>query len=245
MRCGVAHCRPISWVLALGAGMLLAFAGTGWASAQAAWLDASPQPWNRGGAAVPAAPRDVVIPLNIERCQGRERQPQTPEEQRVVEAGWRLTDYWPLQRQGDVVALLALAGYDGMCRPWGYNGFVFVRGRFAGTVAPLPMNSRTDGALDHGPTLLPDGRLEAIFRRYAPTDPYCCPSRPSSRVGYRIAGASDSPTVVPEEITSVSPAQLPRAGEVAPSAIAGVAGIAMLAVGFLLRRRAWRESRGR
>ena len=39
-----------------------------------------------------------------------------------------------------------LAAYDGMCRPLGYQSFVFVDGVFAGTVSPEPMNSRTTGA---------------------------------------------------------------------------------------------------
>ncbi len=40
------------------------------------------------------------------------------------------------QRFGDGEVVLGRSGVDGMCRPLGYQGFVFVGGRFAGTLAP-------------------------------------------------------------------------------------------------------------
>ena len=73
--------------------------------------------------------------------------------------------------------MVATSDYDGMCRDFGYNGFAFVGGRFAGTIAPQPMASRFDGALFEPPTLAAGRRLTASFIRYAPTDPLCCPSR--------------------------------------------------------------------
>jgi hypothetical protein len=103
----------------------------------------------------------------------------------VAQAGWRLEAFWPTQRAGNVALVMALSGYDGMCRPWGFNGFVFVGGRFAGTISPVNMDSREDGVLTGAnvPTPAGDGSLEASFARYAPTDPLCCPSKGATRVG--------------------------------------------------------------
>ena len=63
-----------------------------------------------------------------------------------------------------------------MCRPRQYQEFVFVRGIFAGTLSPVPMDSRTDGAL--GRVTIPAAdRVQAEYSRYGATDPLCCPSR--------------------------------------------------------------------
>ena len=66
-----------------------------------------------------------------------------------------------------------------MCRPLGYNGFVFVDGAFAGTISPEPMDPRTTGA--GSITGLQNGRINARYVRYAATDPLCCPSLPPLR----------------------------------------------------------------
>ncbi|MFN8557187.1 MAG: LppP/LprE family lipoprotein [Dehalococcoidia bacterium] len=92
-----------------------------------------------------------------------------------------------------VRVVLGASNYDGMCRPLGYQVFVFADGLFAGTVAPVPMDSRTDGAA--GPSSLVDGdRLNVTFSRYAPSDPLCCPSRTSS-VTYAIDRAGAAPVL--------------------------------------------------
>ena len=80
--------------------------------------------------------------------------------------------------------LLAEASVDGMCRPWDYQAFVFVKGAFAGTLSPTLMDSRTDGALSEVRLLAPTS-IEAVSLRYADADPLCCPSRLST-VRYRI-----------------------------------------------------------
>ena len=40
-----------------------------------------------------------------------------------------------------------MSNADGMCRPLGYQFFLFVGDDFAGTLSPAPMDSRTDGGL--------------------------------------------------------------------------------------------------
>ncbi len=99
------------------------------------------------------------------------------------QAGWGLRVIW------------ALSGYDPMCRPLGYQVFVFADGAFAGTVAPAPMDSRTDGSLQN--VQLVGGAVAATFARYAPSDPACCPSRPEVYVGYTVERGPTGPRLDP------------------------------------------------
>src|ERR1051325_9169879 len=134
----------------LGAFALLLALLPGIAFADGGWLDAGDTPaWNLAGGAVPHALPENPDPRGI--CPRQERPPTTPDEQQLAAQGWKLESYWPARQQGDVVLLLALSSYDGMCRPWGFNAFVFAGGRFAGTLSPQPMNSRADGVLASQP----------------------------------------------------------------------------------------------
>jgi hypothetical protein len=110
----------------------------------AAWLDASsPAPWNQHGSQVPQAPD--VQGNDDPRCRESERPAETPEDRSVIARGWRL--FHDYQAGWGLKVIWALSGYDGMCRPWGYQVFVFVRGVFAGTLSPRPMDARTDASL--------------------------------------------------------------------------------------------------
>jgi len=155
-----------------------------------AWLDAtSPVPWHEPGGAIPAAP--AVDSSPDPRCREQARPPQTEADGLVRKRGWDLVG--PYQGGWDIVVVRGAAGYDGMCRPLQFQAFVLVRGRFAGTLAPAPMDSRTDGALSAvalvGPT-----RLVADYVRYETSDPLCCPSR-TMQVTFEIDG--DPPIVHP------------------------------------------------
>ena len=165
--------------------------------------------WNIAGA--PVTPAPLVPSLAPEVCVARERPSATLEERQVAGGGWRLVDYWQSQRLGDVAVVMAIIAHDGMCRPLGYNAFVFSGGRFAGTVSPVPMSSRDDGALSRPPALLASGRLEGSFVRYAPSDPLCCPSRPAVSVVYRVEQTEAGPLLQVER-PSVSGMALPRTG---------------------------------
>src|SRR6266542_5375897 len=134
-------------------------------------------------------------------------------------SGWRLIDAWPARRVSvsygarsvSVTLVMATAFYDGMCRPWQFNAFVFVEGRLAGTVSPVPMDSRTDGVLSGQPAVLHGGRLEAAFTRYAPSDPLCCPSRGTTRVSYQLT-RQPAGWVVLSEAAAPAALRLPATG---------------------------------
>jgi len=156
----------------------------------ASWLD-EPQPasWNTPSPVIPAAPpvEGVVDP----RCRVLARPPQTEEDKRLRDRGWGLVGAF--HGGWDILIIHGTAGYDGMCRPRQFQGFVFVRGTFAGTLSPRAMDSRTDGALARV-SLESGRRLIAEYNRYAATDPLCCPSGTTSIV-FDIA--SDGPAVRP------------------------------------------------
>ena len=90
-----------------------------------------------------------------------------------------------------------MAGSDGMCRPTQYNVFVFVDGRFAGTLSPVLMDSRFDGS--SGAVRLPLPNVTAEFARYTPNDPMCCPSSRVT-VRYRIDRTPSGAVVVPVDV---------------------------------------------
>src|SRR5438552_14556580 len=130
--------------------VLLAFL-PGVAYADGGWLDAAPAQWNHPDSPVPPAQPNNVPPQAI--CLRQERAAASPEEQQLAASGWKLEEYWPVRREGDVTLVTALSDYDGMCRPWRFNTFVFAGGRFAGTLSPSAMDSRFDGVLTGTPEL--------------------------------------------------------------------------------------------
>ena len=145
------------------------------ASADGAWIDASPKTdWNTAGMAVPTAPK-VQVPQGCAQNPSI-RAAETVPDQTLVAAGWYLfgayTTGW------DVSVIQATAGFDGMCRPLSFNQFVFVGSVFAGTVSPQPMDSRTDGVIAYSQLFSPNS-LFATFSRYKPNDALCCPSSTS------------------------------------------------------------------
>jgi LppP/LprE lipoprotein len=171
----------------------------------ASWLDQPLTNWNRAGAAVPAAPAPAE-PLKavISRC--RLTPPGGDAARAVSAAGWIPFQYLgkPLA-QGDVEIVGGMTGADGMCRPTGYNVFVFVGGRHAGTLAPGPMTSRLDGASGDVRIALPE--IIAEFSRYAEKDPLCCPSSRAT-VRFGVDRTKAGAVLVPIEKNRSADAQL-------------------------------------
>ena len=159
---------------------------------QVSWLDRPLRNWNTGDGAVPAAPR-TLAPIEAQ-CRTQVRTPESIADRAVTRAGWSL--FGPTQMFGPVTVVTAMAGVDGMCRPMQYNAFVFVRDRFAGTLAPEPMDARSDGSLGDVRLSSPT-ELGAEFARYTSRDPLCCPSQ-TSTVRYTIGGGARA-VVTPED----------------------------------------------
>jgi hypothetical protein len=158
------------------------------------WLDRPPVTWNRPGAVIPrAAAPTPEMEVNRERCRGGIRPPSTAADRALAEAGWWL--HGPARALGETSVVPAAANWDGMCRPWAFQVFVFTRDRYVGTLSPAIMNARTDGAWQAVRVESPL-HLTADFLRYTDADPLCCPSR-LSEVAYRIDEASGGPVLVP------------------------------------------------
>jgi LppP/LprE lipoprotein len=183
------------------AGLLavLVVAGCAGVSAPAAprgggWLDRPLAAWNQAGAPVPRPPDASASQAeNRERCRAVIRTPVSTADRTVTAAGWWL--FGPARTLGATSVVAGSADWDGMCRPSSYQVFVFVGDRFAGTLSPVLMDARTDGAWQ-GARLESLFHLTAEFLRYSEADPLCCPSR-SSEVAYRIDPAVRGPVVVP------------------------------------------------
>jgi hypothetical protein len=194
--------RAVLAVIVLAGVIEMAAAGT--ARADGAWLDAIPiGQWNAPGMAIPAAPSGDDAFLNEPFCDRQQRYTETEEDDALVAAGWRLMGTY--QSGWGVRIVGALSGYDGMCRPNGYNFFVFVDGVFAGTIAPEPMYSRTDGSGGQVYLSAPAEDLSATFSRYTAEDPLCCPSA-TTFVSYTIERTGTGPVVVAGK-ASTSPTQ--------------------------------------
>lgn len=180
----------------LFAAILLAGAHPAPAAQAASWLDqAAPAGWNTPGLAVPVAVRDPNAPVDP-RCADQYRSPSKSRADRaVVKAGWSLVG--PLQVFGDTELVTAASGADGMCRPLGFQAFVFKGGKFIGTLSPRPMDSRTDGMAGTILLVAPD-RLHVEYARYADRDPLCCPSATTS-VTFAIHGTGKTAVVEPAD----------------------------------------------
>lgn len=180
----------------------------GVASAQSggSWLDRPAMNWNRRMGALPRPVSSGTAAEIQTRCRELIRQPENPAENALVRAGWRL--YGDVRYYGPTKIVTALSGFDGMCRPLGYQAFVYWEGRYAGALSPTPMDSRTDGALVNTRLLSP-ARLMAEFVRYNASDPLCCPTR-ISYVTYEVS-RDDAPLVAPVDINT-SPVGAPAAG---------------------------------
>lgn len=157
-----------------------------------AWLDQPLVGWNQAGMPIPLAAPPTGAFLNPS-CATTLRWAETPGDQALADAGWSLQA--PYLSGWGMMSVYGATAYDGMCRPLGYNAFVFVNGMFAGTISPELMDSRTTGA--GTVTGMQNGRVNARYVRYAPTDPLCCPSMGAVDVTFEVQSTQDGPVLVP------------------------------------------------
>jgi hypothetical protein len=186
--------------------LVLAAAVTLLAAGPGSWLDApTPANWNAAGAALPArpGPRDAELARGG-RCAASVRPSTSTEDRAVVQRGWSPVGAY--HRYGRTSIVMATASADGMCRPNGYQAFVFVNGTFAGTLAPKPMDARTDGSIANiSVTLDSASAIEVDFARYNATDAMCCPHA-TTTVLYSVT------TKIPARVAPVSATTRANAG---------------------------------
>ena len=184
---GTAH-RATLWTALSLAVLTLMLSLSGRVVADGAWLNQpAPAGWNNAGEPIPLAP--AMSSLANPQCAATGRPPETDEDRDVAARGWTLVSTY--QGGYGVLVLTGASDFDGMCRPNGFQTFVFYHGTFIGTISPDLMNSRTDGVQREvfiSPSFGRPGAppsLIATFSRYTATDPLCCPSSASS-VQYQI-----------------------------------------------------------
>jgi len=139
-----------------------------------AWLDLAPVQWNRPGTSLPKPPKEIPKNITPEYCKAYEHPVRSQEERVVSAAGWMV--FASFQGGDGVTVVGGAVSEDGMCRPDPYQHFVFVRGKFAGTLSPRVMRARSDGSLKKVDFVDP-AKIVADFSRYTGADPLCCPSR--------------------------------------------------------------------
>ena len=174
-----------------------------WMGAGAAgWLDVPLTNWNDAAKIPVAAVTDTETVAQVARRCGLPLLRETPAERILADTGWLA--YLHVDRQivqRDVEILAGMTAADAMCRPVNFNVFVFVGGVFAGTLSPVHMTSRTDGAIG-AVRLSIDDAISAEFARFQDTDALCCPSSRVS-IRYRIDRAARTPVVIPVGIQSL------------------------------------------
>lgn len=164
------------------------------------WLDRPLSSWNKAGATLPdaRATKDDSRAALINRCKLNPRQSTTPE-RALAAAGWIPFLHFDGQLlQDDIEIIDGMTDADGMCRPVTFNVFVFVGGRFAGTLSPEPMTSRLDASIGAVRIVSTDA-ITAEFARYKAADPLCCPSS-RVMVRFRIDRTGPDVVVTPVEV---------------------------------------------
>jgi len=141
------------------------------AAAQSGWLDQNPLPnWNSRSRAILQTER--MPSGELARCGKFVRQPTLPADMLLAKYGWTLVG--SAQVYGKTTVVSWAQGFDGMCRPRGFQTMVFVGNRVAGTLSPGPMDSRTDGSLINV-KMTSETTLTAEYVRYRASDALCCP----------------------------------------------------------------------
>jgi hypothetical protein len=169
----------------------------------ASWLDRPLSPWNVSGSPMPKATRGEESRANVMKRCDLKPLGSTAGERALADAGW--IPYYNFDQQlrlDDLEIVGGMTAADGMCRPVGYNLFVFVGGHFAGTLSPAPMTSRLDSS-SGAVRIAGKDVITVDFVRYTSTDPLCCPSSHVA-VRYKIDRSVPSAVVVPTEIRARS-----------------------------------------
>jgi hypothetical protein len=187
---------------ALAVSLLIVGAASAWAQTPS-WLDRAMTGWNRAGAAIPGLPPggDGFDTL-ARRCGASAARAESPTEAALVTAGWM--PFLHLDRRiarEDVEIVGGMSASLPDCQPLVFNLFVFVAGRFAGTIAPSVMTRDRDG-MAGAVRMAGADALTAEFARYLPADPECCPSS-RVRVTYRIDRGGAGPTLAATDLRQI------------------------------------------
>lgn len=168
----------------------------------AGWLDRPMAGWNQPASPVPTSRLEANSQGSLERRCSAPPTASASVVDAVRRARW--VPYLHLDREiaaNDIEVIGGMTGATKECQPLYYNLFVFVGGRFAGTVSPAMMAPSRDGAAGAVRITGPDS-MTVEFARFMSGDAECCPSS-RLRVIYRIDKSGAGPTLVPTEAVSI------------------------------------------
>jgi hypothetical protein len=155
------------------------------AAQSSSWLDRPLAKWNSAGAAMPSAPALAETRSALARRCASLVATGGAVDALVTKGGWLPflhVDRRITRDDVEVVGGMAAAGPG--CEPTVFNLFVFVGGRFAGTLSPSSMSTSRDGVAG-SVRITGQDAMTAEFARYTAADAECCPSS-VVRVSYRI-----------------------------------------------------------
>jgi len=139
--------------------------------AQSDWLDMKPLPnWNERSRAILQTKK--IAQTDLAQCRNIVRPASLVVDRLLTKNNWTLVG--EAQIFGKTTVVSVATGFDGQCRPRGFDTLVFVGDRVAGKLSPGPMDSRTDGYLTNV-NLITETSLTAYYARYRANDPLCCP----------------------------------------------------------------------
>jgi hypothetical protein len=179
--------------------LALLMAAAAMAQAGSAWLDRPMSSWNEVDKGVPSAQPGTELQAALDRRCGSSSLAKSATADAIRKAGWVPFQHFDqVISRGDIEVIggMTAASTPG-CEATVFNVFVFVGGRYAGTVSPAAMTRNRDG--DLGPVRITgDDALIADFARYTPSDTECCPSS-RVRVTYRIDRSGKQPLLAATE----------------------------------------------
>lgn len=162
------------------------------------WLDQPLTNWNQGRA-VPAAAPAASEPRDQVRSRCGMPPGGTGAQRTLEELGWIAYEHLDRElTQGDIEIVAGMTGADEMCRPAHFQIFVFVGGRFAGTLSPQAMTSGQDASAG-AVRIVPDDSITSEFARFREGDAPCCPTSRMT-VRYRIDRSGQQALVVPVDV---------------------------------------------
>ncbi|MCA1574605.1 MAG: META domain-containing protein [Acidobacteria bacterium] len=148
------------------------------AQSQYSWLDDKPLPsWSERSRAI--LQTEKIGQSELARCRNVIRPATLPVDRLLTKYNWTLVG--DAQVFGRATAVTVAQGFDGMCRPRGFQTLVFVGNLVAGTLSPGPMDSRILADCNRGNgTYKLDGQ-SLRFSGFASTRMACAPGSLDSR----------------------------------------------------------------
>lgn len=167
-------------------------------TATTSWLDRPLTNWNHAER-LPAAASAAGEDPDALRARCAITRGESAAHRALEENGWM--PYHHLDREltrGDVEILAGMTAADAACQPTHFQIFVFVQGRFAGTLSPQPMTAGRDGFAG-AVRIIEADTISSEFARFREGDASCCPTSRMT-VRFRIDRAGEQALLVPVDV---------------------------------------------